>query len=104
MKKKAIDYFRYLPAMIPAQNPLYGEQRKQRIFDVPDNEGNDLDMEDWAFFPRPEEAEEDEEARIQRLEAKALKQIQKLGEPEDDVDLDLIVKKIKKRGRRRRRD
>ena len=106
-KKKKIEdayrYSRYAPAMIPRQKLLYGEQRKRKIFDVPDNEGKDLDMEGWAFFPRPSEEEEAEEDRIQRLESEALKQIQRLEENPEDIDreTDLLVKKIKKRSRKR---
>lgn len=61
-------------------------------------------MEGWAFFTKQSEEEEDEEARIQRLESEALKQIQKLGEnPEDDRKTDMLVKKIKQKSKKRRR-
>jgi hypothetical protein len=35
---------------ILTQKLVYGEQRKRKVFDVPDNEGKDLDMEGWAFL------------------------------------------------------
>jgi hypothetical protein len=59
-------------------------------------------MEGWAFSPRPseEEAEEDEEARIERLEREALQQ---MSQSYEDIgrETDLLVKKIKKRSRKR---
>jgi len=81
---------------ILTQKLVYGEQRKRKVFDVPDNEGKDLDMEGWAFFPRPSE----EEARIERLEREALQQMSQSYE-DIDRETDLLVKKIKKRSRKR---
>jgi len=54
------------------------------------------------FFPRPseEEAEEDEEARIERLERKALQQMSQSYE-DIDRETDLLVEKIKKGIRKR---
>jgi len=75
------------------QKLVYGEQRQRKVFDVTDNEGKDLDMEGWAFFPRrsEEEAKEDEEARIERLEREALQQMSQSYE-DTDRETDLLVK------------